>query len=53
MVHDEIILEVDEDNCEEAREWLACCMSGAVKEATGDPETPVVVEAEVRETWGG
>lgn len=53
MIHDEIILEVDEDHCEEAREWLTRCMSEAVKEVTGDPETPVVIEVEVRETWGG
>jgi DNA polymerase-1 len=52
MVHDEIILEVDEDHCEEATEWLMRCMSEAVKEVTGDPETPVVVEIETRESWG-
>ncbi len=53
MVHDEIILEVDENHCEEATEWLISCMSEAVKEVTGDPETPVVVEVETRESWGG
>lgn len=53
MVHDEIILEVDKDHCEEAREWLTRCMTEAVKEVTGDPQTPVVVEVEARETWGG
>jgi DNA polymerase I len=52
MVHDEIILEVDEDHCEEATGWLMRCMSEAVKEVTGDPETPVVVEIETRESWG-
>ena len=52
MVHDEIILEVDENHCEEATDWLTCCMSEAVKEVTGDPETPVVVEVETRESWG-
>jgi DNA polymerase I-like protein with 3'-5' exonuclease and polymerase domains len=52
MVHDEIILEVDEGHCEEATGWLMRCMSEAVKEVTGDPETPVVVEVESRESWG-
>ena len=52
MVHDEIILEVDEGHCEEATGWLMRCMSEAVKEVTGDPETPVVVEIETRESWG-
>jgi DNA polymerase I-like protein with 3'-5' exonuclease and polymerase domains len=52
MVHDELLLEVDEDHCEEATGWLMHCMSEAVKEVTGDPETPVVVEVETRESWG-
>jgi len=52
MVHDEIILEVDEGHCEEATGWLMRCMSEAVKEVTGDPETPVVVEVDSRESWG-
>jgi hypothetical protein len=46
------LLEVDEDHCEEATGWLMHCMSEAVKEVTGDPETPVVVEVETRESWG-
>jgi len=53
MVHDEIILEVDEKHSEEATDWLMSCMSEAVKEVTGDSETPVVVEVETRESWGG
>jgi DNA polymerase I-like protein with 3'-5' exonuclease and polymerase domains len=40
-VHDENILEVDENHCEEAREGLMRCMCEAVKEVAGDPETPV------------
>jgi len=47
-VHDEIILEVDENHGEEATDWLMSCMSEAVKEVTSDPETPVVVEVETR-----
>jgi DNA polymerase I len=53
MIHDEIILEVDEGHSEEATDWLMRCMSEAVKEVTGDPETPVVVDVETRKSWGG
>jgi DNA polymerase-1 len=53
MVHDEIILEVDDGHAEEATDWLTRCMSEAVKEVTGDPETPVVVDVEARKSWGG
>jgi DNA polymerase I-like protein with 3'-5' exonuclease and polymerase domains len=52
MVHDEIILKVDEGHAEEATDWLTRCMSEAVKEVTGDPETPVVVDVEARKSWG-
>ena len=52
-VHDELLLEVDENRCEEATDWLMGCMSEAVKEVTDDLETPVVVEVETRESWGG
>jgi DNA polymerase I-like protein with 3'-5' exonuclease and polymerase domains len=52
-VHDELLLEMDENCCEEANDWLMACMSEAVKEITGDPETLVVVEVETRESWGG
>jgi DNA polymerase I-like protein with 3'-5' exonuclease and polymerase domains len=53
MVHDEIILEVNEDHAKEATNWLTRCMSEAVKGATGDPMTPVVVDVETRKSWGG
>ncbi len=52
-VHDEVVLEADENRYEEVANWLTRCMSEAVKEVTGDPETPVVVEAETGESWGG
>jgi hypothetical protein len=53
MVHDEIFLEVDENYSEVATDWLMRCMSEAVKEVIGDPETPVVVDIEARKSWGG
>jgi DNA polymerase I len=52
IVHDEIIVEVDEGNCEEATDWLIRCMYEAVKEVAGDPDTPVVVEVETKKSWG-
>jgi DNA polymerase-1 len=50
-VHDEVVLSVEAEHAEEAAEWVRAHMAAAEREAVGDPESPVVVDVEVRESW--
>ena len=49
IVHDELLLEVDDDRAESAKEWLQRCMEEAGAEIL--QRVPVVAEVEVRKTW--
>jgi DNA polymerase-1 len=52
MVHDEVIIECDEQTALMVREDLERYMVEAVREAVRNPECPVAVEIDVRPTWG-
>ena len=49
-VHDEIVIEAPGDRAEEAKKWLVQCMTDGMSQVL--KEVPVVVEAEVNNTWG-
>ena len=49
-IHDEIVIEAPADRCEEAKEWLVQCMIDGMSQVL--KEVPVVMEAEVNNTWG-
>ena len=49
-VHDEIVIEAPADRAEEAKKWLVQCMTDGMSQVL--KEVPVVVEAEVNNTWG-
>jgi len=50
-VHDEVALSVEADRAEEAAEWVRSHMAAAEREAVGDPESPIVVDVEVKDSW--
>ena len=50
-VHDEVILSVEAENAEEAAEWVRSHMAAAEREAVGDPESPIVIDVEVKDSW--
>jgi DNA polymerase-1 len=50
-VHDEIVIEVPEDNAHHAQDWLIRCMLDGMQPLL-DP-VPCVVEATIVTTWGG
>jgi DNA polymerase-1 len=57
-VHDEILVECDEDNVEKVKAWLEKAMIDGMDEvlngpAVGGPRVPVEVETEVGKTWAG
>ena len=51
VVHDEIVVEVDDGEAEAAKAWLVLAMTDGMR-PFADP-VPVVVEASVQRTWGG
>ncbi len=56
-VHDEIVLECEEDQTEKAKGWLERAMKDGMEEVINAPETagthvPVEVEAESGRSWG-
>ena len=51
MAHDEIVVECPADQALAAKDWLVGCMVDGMSEFL--TEVPVVVEAEVIETWAG
>ncbi len=57
-VHDEIVVECDEEQAEEVQVWLEGAMKDGMEEVLNRPEAegpsvPVEVEAEIGESWGG
>jgi DNA polymerase I len=50
-VHDEIVLECDEGEAEQARDWLVDCMERGMQAVL--TQVPVVVEAKVIRDWSG
>jgi DNA polymerase I-like protein with 3'-5' exonuclease and polymerase domains len=52
-VHDEVILSVKTEHAEAAKAWVEKHMADAEREAVMDPESPIAVDVEVRQSWGG
>jgi DNA polymerase-1 len=50
-VHDEIVIEVDEDKAQQAADWLMTAMIDAMRDIL-DP-VPCAVETKISKTWGG
>jgi DNA polymerase I-like protein with 3'-5' exonuclease and polymerase domains len=51
LVHDEIVVEIDEDAVEAGKGWLERCMLDGMAEVLG-PDAPVSVEISVANKWG-
>jgi DNA polymerase-1 len=51
VVHDEIVLECDVNDVEEARAWLVGCMERGMKSFL--TRVPVMVEATIARDWSG
>lgn len=57
-VHDEIVVECDEDQAEKVEAWLKKAMIDGMNEVLNDPDVdgprvPVEVEVKSGRTWGG
>jgi DNA polymerase I len=57
-VHDEIVVECDEDKAEEAQAWLKAAMVKGMERALNDPGAegpgvPVEVEIKIGKSWAG
>jgi DNA polymerase I len=50
-VHDEVVVSVAEDHAEEAAEWVRKHMADAEREAVVDPESPIVIDVEIKDSW--
>ena len=50
-VHDEVVLSVEAEHAEEAVEWVRRHMAAAEREAVGDPDSPIVVDVEPKDSW--
>jgi DNA polymerase-1 len=50
LVHDEIVVEIDEEHAEAGRAWLEQCMIDGIAEVA-DPDVPVSVEIVVADAW--
>jgi DNA polymerase I len=50
-VHDEVVLSVGAEHADEAAEWVRSHMAAAEREAVGDPESPIVVDVEAKDSW--
>ena len=53
VVHDEIVIECDEDKAEEARDWLVSAMEDGMNTAVNasEPHVPIEIEAAVSDSW--
>jgi DNA polymerase I-like protein with 3'-5' exonuclease and polymerase domains len=51
-VHDEVILSVATEHAEDVKAWVEAHMAAAEREAVVDHESPIVVDVEVRQSWG-
>jgi DNA polymerase I-like protein with 3'-5' exonuclease and polymerase domains len=55
-VHDEIVVECDENDAEKVKAWLKKAMVDGMDEVldgAGSPHVPVEVETRVARTWAG
>ncbi len=55
VCHDEVVVECDEDRCEETKRWLEKAMieaMDAVMNSAGEARVPVEVEARIARSWG-
>jgi DNA polymerase I-like protein with 3'-5' exonuclease and polymerase domains len=57
-VHDEIVVERDEDKAEKVETWLETAMIDGMDEAlngpgVGGPRVPVEVETQIGKAWAG
>jgi DNA polymerase-1 len=50
-VHDEVVLSVEAEHAEEAVEWVRSHMAAAEREAVGDPNRPIVIDVEAKDSW--
>ena len=50
LVHDEIVVEIDEEYAKAGRAWLERCMIGGMAEVAG-PDVPASVEIVVADAW--
>jgi DNA polymerase I len=50
LVHDEIVVEIDEEHAEAGRTWLEQCMIDGMAEVAG-PDVPASVEIVVADAW--
>ena len=53
VVHDEIVIECDEDKAEEAREWLVSAMEDGMNALVNasEPHVPIEIEAAISDSW--
>jgi DNA polymerase I-like protein with 3'-5' exonuclease and polymerase domains len=51
-VHDEVILSVAQEYAEDAAAWVQHHMAEAEREAIGDPDSPITIDVEIRDSWG-
>ncbi|MDP9480432.1 MAG: DNA polymerase, partial [Actinomycetota bacterium] len=52
LVHDEIVMEIDEEHAEAGKAWLESCMVDGMREVVGRG-VPVSVEMKVADNWAG
>jgi DNA polymerase I-like protein with 3'-5' exonuclease and polymerase domains len=57
-VHDEIVVECEEDEAEKVRAWLEKAMIEGMGEVlngpeVGEPRVPIEVETQIGKTWAG
>jgi DNA polymerase-1 len=50
-VHDEVVLSVEAEHAERVVEWVRSHMADAEREAVKDPDSPIVVDVEARDSW--
>jgi DNA polymerase I len=52
-VHDEVILSVKSEHADAAKAWLEKHMADAEREAVMDSDSPIAVDVEAKQSWGG
>jgi DNA polymerase-1 len=50
-VYAEVVLSVVGDHAEEAAEWVRTLMAEAEREAVVDPESPIAIDVEIKDSW--
>jgi DNA polymerase-1 len=53
VVHDEIVIECDEDKAEEARDWLMSAMEDGMNMVVNvsEPYVPIEIETAISDSW--